>query len=182
MKNKFLTILSLALLSAPSANAATWDYAGTVADCGLGCSVFGIVNGDTVIGTISLEIGTPESGYVYNPPTDNYFLNIADTFFVDESVLPVSGTIATDALGDFISGDLVGAFSESSLLAGFGATGQIGLASGLFSIDSTVVGFIGNSYGTWTRVPEVVPLPAAAWLFISALGGLVVAKRKQLKG
>ena len=26
-----------------------------------------------------------------------------------------------------------------------------------------------------------VPLPAAAWLFISALGGLVVAKRKQLK-
>ncbi|MFT5710200.1 MAG: hypothetical protein ACI8QT_000892 [Halioglobus sp.] len=26
-----------------------------------------------------------------------------------------------------------------------------------------------------------VPIPAAAWLFISALGGLVVAKRKQLK-
>lgn len=26
-----------------------------------------------------------------------------------------------------------------------------------------------------------VPLPAAAWLFISAIGGLVVAKRKQLK-
>lgn len=26
-----------------------------------------------------------------------------------------------------------------------------------------------------------VPLPAAAWLFISALGGLVVAKRRQLK-
>jgi hypothetical protein len=30
-------------------------------------------------------------------------------------------------------------------------------------------------------IPAVVPVPAAAWLFISALGGLVVAKRKQLK-
>jgi hypothetical protein len=30
-------------------------------------------------------------------------------------------------------------------------------------------------------VINVVPVPAAAWLFISALGGLVVAKRKQLK-
>lgn len=32
----------------------------------------------------------------------------------------------------------------------------------------------------YDSTPEV-PLPAAAWLFISALGGLVVAKRKQLK-
>jgi hypothetical protein len=32
-----------------------------------------------------------------------------------------------------------------------------------------------------TEEVTAVPLPAAAWLFISALGGLVVAKRKQLK-
>lgn len=37
-----------------------------------------------------------------------------------------------------------------------------------------------NSSIGWLVVSEV-PLPAAAWLFISALGGLVVAKRKQLK-
>jgi hypothetical protein len=29
------------------------------------------------------------------------------------------------------------------------------------------------------EIMSPVPLPAAAWLFISALGGLVVAKRKQ---
>jgi hypothetical protein len=34
-------------------------------------------------------------------------------------------------------------------------------------------------YAIWT--PTAVPLPAAAWLFISAIGGLVVAKRRQLK-
>ena len=36
------------------------------------------------------------------------------------------------------------------------------------------------TYAVVTRVSPV-PLPAAAWLFISALGGLVEAKRKQLK-
>ncbi len=35
--------------------------------------------------------------------------------------------------------------------------------------------------GVWLYETSPVPIPAAAWLFISALGGLVVAKRKQLK-
>lgn len=38
-----------------------------------------------------------------------------------------------------------------------------------------------SSVATGFYHTSAVPLPAAAWLFISALGGLVVAKRKQLK-
>jgi hypothetical protein len=43
------------------------------------------------------------------------------------------------------------------------------------TVDNLVIGMSFND------VVSPVPLPAAAWLFISALGGLVVAKRKQLK-
>jgi hypothetical protein len=48
-------------------------------------------------------------------------------------------------------------------------------------------GFDGNAsyavYGTIDSISSVseVPLPAAAWLFISAIGGLVVSRRKQLR-
>lgn len=35
--------------------------------------------------------------------------------------------------------------------------------------------------GVWLYETSPVPLPAGAWLFISAISGLVVAKRKQLK-
>jgi hypothetical protein len=48
------------------------------------------------------------------------------------------------------------------------------------TITSTRTGSIPGR-GVWLYETSPVPLPAAAWLFISALGGLVVAKRKQLK-
>jgi hypothetical protein len=52
----------------------------------------------------------------------------------------------------------------------------IGDGTGTFFAEAAGFGNAGGTFDVAT-----VPLPAAAWLFISALGGLVVAKRKQLK-
>jgi hypothetical protein len=45
--------------------------------------------------------------------------------------------------------------------------------------DFKTQGFRGG--GSISAVVSSVPIPTAAWLFVSALGGLLVAKRKQLK-
>jgi hypothetical protein len=61
--------------------------------------------------------------------------------------------------------------------------GQAFTVDYIFNGDGTGDFFADSGFGSASGAFEVsaVPLPAAAWLLISALGGLVVAKRRQLK-
>lgn len=180
MKNKLLAILAAGLLSAANANAATWDYTGTVDSCDSLCSSLGIFIGDSVTGFITLDTVSPQTGYVYgSSPTDNFSFDIAGLFIADPSFYAfLGGTADTDASGKFTAGFLEGVFSSVSTIPSFNST--LDLAGGEFAINFPgSFSPLATSQGSFT--PQVVPLPAAAWLFISALGGLVVAKRKQLK-
>ena len=98
---------------------------------------------------------------------------------------PVGGVTPLWAIGDF-SFDL-----ESVVIIGQGA-GALGLA-GTGTIHYDGIADYDDTYGTWTFTGNgssgslfnfsagttVVPLPAAAWLFGSALFGLVAAARRR---
>lgn len=69
-------------------------------------------------------------------------------------------------------------FEQRSFLLSGLAPGTHTLSLGMYTTNASS----GRFYAKFDDVViSQVPLPAAAWLFISALGGLVVAKRKQLE-
>ena len=158
------------------------NYTGVINNCGSFCNNFGVFDGDTITGQITLGIGSPQSGYAYNPLTDSFFFDIAGIFGVDPSQLVVAGFVDTDASGNFVSGNLVGEFiyPGTDLDQLGGGVGVIGLATGTFAIHYGPWGsggLLADSSGTFT--PAVVPIPAAVWLFGSGLLGLIGVARKK---
>ena len=81
-----------------------------------------------------------------------------------------------DGLSGFDPSASSGGLNDSVTIAGADVSD---LLAGFFYIN---VHTAANPGGEIRGNLTVIPLPAAAYLFISALGGLVVAKRKQLKG
>lgn len=106
---------------------------------------------------VSPVLATGETGYV-DGPGGATFQQAGTTFDGTSgllSTLVYSDLLtATFAVDYIFNGDGTGDF--------FAYSSIFGSASGAFEVSA-------------------VPLPAAAWLLISALGGLVVAKRRQLK-
>jgi len=102
-----------------------------------------------------------------------------------------SSNTATEGFRTNAAGEVVAfvdtAFSAADFRTFFDP--MTGLQRGVFFNESTfafnaAIDLTGGALatgGTYSITPRVVPLPAAAWLFISALGGLVVAKRRQQK-
>lgn len=92
-----------------------------------------------------------------------------------------------EAFGDFFANVEPGESSINWYSAVGGALGP-GDVEDFFlfqsgSADSLALGFLDGPGGTvfFTQMPlTAVPLPAAAWLFLSALGGLVVVKRRRV--
>ena len=80
-----------------------------------------------------------------------------------------------------VESDFVAEGADTLDLSNSGSPVNVGffVSNGTFGNPSTNTGGVDN--WSFQITTTVIPIPAAAWLFISALGGLVVAKRKQLK-
>ena len=181
LKTLFFSTITTGLLSLP-AHSALISYSGTVEDCGGLCGIFtsigqrfdasfeapdgaGIVD-YTEITNASISLSTPSGGSLA-------FINgngLASSLLMDDFNNVIGGNVTIIATGatcgiqtaatlDFSSNQ----WQMSTYKASCGAFEP--LASG---------------YGAFTsNDPDVVvPLPAAAWLFATALGGLVAIKKK----
>jgi hypothetical protein len=186
MKKKLLTLLAVGMLCAVNANAANWVYDGTITNCPDLCLGQGGAVGNAVTGSIDLDMGAPESGYAFNLATDGFNFDITISTGVinlnssspDYLGFSTPTLISTDPGGNFLSGTIVADISAAVL--GAPAFLTIDLSGGSLSIDAFGVGGIPVVGTDGSFTPQVVPLPAAAWLFGSALLGLMgVARRKR---
>lgn len=202
MKFKELSIVSKVVgtaaalafaLSANSALAATYTYDGVITVCNPAlCPLVPIAVGDPVVGTINFPAEPGESFDLdVDPGTDTF----TDYAFLVGGVIPVlypaisgeppelngvyingAGSIAPDGS---LSGTLTGSFVGGTL-GGLGTVLAIDLATGAFEViagGGTIA--VASVEGAFS--PAVIPVPAAAWLFGSALLGLVGVSRKKAK-
>lgn len=148
---------------------------------------------------------TLQSAGVGAPPSSTQFYGPAWTTALAGSEYAISGDENFDVL--FSSSQTAFAFNYADdsvastfTLGFFDGASQVGSASFTTSTFDTAefIGFISDTsfdsvqireddgannsneyFQFYSAAPSEVPLPAAAWLFISALGGLIVAKRKR---
>lgn len=122
----------------------------------------------TMTQTVSLDAGMYQLSFWYSPRIDNVSQN---TNRIDYSL----GGLFSESVSGPSSGPpetSFGTWTEITQEFTVGTDGNFALAFGAFGQEDTLGGFIDNVSIT------AVPLPAAAWLFLSALGGLGIIKRK----
>lgn len=176
MFRKSFIVITIVLLVSLPAQAATWLYSGAISDCNEPlCELVPLVVGDPVNGQLSIDVGANDS-FLIPPGFSDFEFNIG-AFSIDPVNLDFSGsTGTTDANGDFASGVLNGVIVGGQL-AGLGGAFVVDLVSGdvqLTVANGTV--FVTSVAGSFTLQP--VPVPAAVWLFGSAILGLAGLTRR----
>ena len=130
----------------------------------------------------SIEIGF-QAGQVFaqnddplfgNPPAEaNALFSPVGMGLVDYSLTVLGSSYSLLANGDVVLDGSLRDYSSFGL--------PYNVASSIFLGDDTSSARADVNLSRVALVtPSQVPLPAAAWLFISALGGLLIAKRKVL--
>ena len=183
--NSAAAIALTALLAGPAGAAMTSpEYNGVITDCTGLCDSFGAENGLLLITsdivfpdgggvvtdvnavsnvTIAITLIDPNTGMPFNPNQELGFINGGATsvnLTIDAAGNPTAGTILFDAVG---------------ATSNFPATADIDVDAGTFS--ATVLGNdVGGGNGSFGAP---IPVPAAVWLFGSALAGLAGFTRRR---
>lgn len=140
-------------------------------------------------GQISLDVAKPGGGGLLFSTT-SFGDTIFDEFDSVNSTGPFSPPATQDATARLIGDDLfdgfIGTGEVSNMSWGvfaFGHPELVALSDGSFAYGDPQIDSFSAGPATitidYTYTPAEVPLPAAAWLFISALGGLGVIKRRR---
>ncbi|MCB1701838.1 MAG: VPLPA-CTERM sorting domain-containing protein [Halioglobus sp.] len=186
MRNSFITAIfsafAMCVMMASGAQAATFSYAGVVSNATGAFAALTPV-GTAIAADITYDDGAVAAGLAGPGDVDAilatlggfcFSYNVVCSVGTTVPITSIPGAAATFAGGSPTGGTLsVVAFSPSFQLS---IPIEFDLTAGTFSASG---GALGGVDGTFVYAPSEVPLPAAAWLFGSALFGLVgVARRK----
>lgn len=191
---KISVMLGLVALGSVSLNAAA-----AVISFGTGAAGFGgevissggqVTGSDINIGQLTLAGTTADGTYTVDSGVMSFDTGTG-TISIEGSIADLglsNQTLLTGTTGDYSYN-----FNSASSLNFFNTSGSSELSTNLlgavgldlstdfeylgFTIDSDQFGGVVNAGVVTTSTPSAVPLPAAAWLFISAIAGLTGAKR-----
>lgn len=187
MRNSFITAIfsafAMCVMMASGAQAATISYSGQVtAATGAFAGLIG--PGTPIGGDITYDDAAIAAGLAGPSDIDDITVVVGGFCFATGAGCPVGPAVVPItnipvAAVTFSGGNPTGGVLE---VLAFSPTFQASvpiafdLTAGTFFADG---GFLGTASGTFVAIPGEVPLPAAAWLFGSALFGLAgVARRK----
>jgi hypothetical protein len=191
---KISVMLGLVALGSVSLNAAAAVITFATGGAGYGGEVIssstGVTGSNINIGALTLAGTTADGTYTVDSGVMS-FDTAASTISIEGSIAALglsNQTLLTGTTGDYSYN-----FNNASSLNFFSTSGSSDLSTNFlgavgldvstdfdyfgFAIDSDQVGGVVNAGVVTTSTPSAVPLPAAAWLFISAIAGLTGAKR-----
>ena len=174
MKARTLGLLAVAMLAGPmAANAAVvWTVNNALFDDGT--AITGSFTYDAAAGTygaynLSVAAGSFLPAYNYLPDVDAGFVGLSFANRVDFVALPLE------------SPERYVRFSFAVPLTDLGGTVNLGIDGSSWECNNCAeTRFIVSGYVTGVpSVPDPVPLPAAAWLLLSGLGGLGFLRKRK---
>jgi hypothetical protein len=191
---KTSALLGFVVLGSLSLNAAAAVITFATGGAGYGGEVIssstGVTGSNINIGALTLAGTTADGTYTVDSGVMS-FDTAASTISIEGSIAALglsNQTLLTGTTGDYSYN-----FNNASQLNFFNTSGSSDLSTNFlgavgldvstdfdyfgFAIDSDQVGGVVNAGVVTTSTPSAVPLPAAAWLFISAIAGLTGAKR-----